>query len=215
MEKIKIVLADDHKILLDGLRSLLEEVAEFEIVDTAQNGREALAILRKQPVDVLVLDLSMPEMDGMETTAQAKKLFPGLKILILTTNDEGSIITEILRQGATGYLLKNSSREQLVKGIRMAYEGKTVLNDEVTAKMVESIRQANTPSSSESSLPRITKREKEVLQLISEEYTAQEIADQLFVSLNTVITHRRNLFVKLDVKNSVGLVRKALENGLI
>jgi DNA-binding NarL/FixJ family response regulator len=215
MKKIKIVLADDHKILLDGLKALLEEEAAFDIVGTAQNGKEALAILDKHPIDVLVLDLSMPELDGMETTIQAKKKFPELKILILTTNDEGSIITEILRQGATGYLLKNSSREQLVNGIRLAFEGKTVLNDEVTAKMIESIRQVNKPTKNEAGLPRITKREKEVLQLISEEFTAQEIADQLFVSLNTVITHRRNLFVKLDVKNSVGLVKKAMENGLI
>ncbi|MGK0365785.1 MAG: DNA-binding NarL/FixJ family response regulator [Saprospiraceae bacterium] len=212
--KIRILLADDHQILLDGLKSMLEEETDFVIVDTALNGVEALQKLEKQPVDVLLLDLQMPRMDGIETTVIAKKRFPELKILILTTNDEGSIITEILKKGATGYLLKNTSKQELIRGIRLAHAGKTVLNNQVTTKMVENIRQqAELPKKSK--LPKITRREQEVLELIAQEFTAQEIADQLFVSLNTIITHRRNLLVKLDVKNSVGLVRKAMENGII
>lgn len=214
MKKIKILLADDHQILLDGLTAMLNTEPDFEIVATAKNGQQVIQILREKAVDVLVLDLSMPEMDGMETTKIVKKLFPDLKIIILTTNDEGSIITELLRQGAIGYMLKNSSQAHLIKGIRRAYEGKTVLNSEVTAKMVESFRQPKTPTLQKDT-PRITRREKEVLQLISEEYTAQEIANKLSVSLNTIITHRRNLFVKLDVKNSVGLVKKAMQRGIL
>ena len=214
MNTINILLVDDHQILLDGLRTMLEAEPDFNIIGTAKNGHEAIPILQQQAVDVLILDLSMPEMDGMETTKYVKKQFPDVKIIILTTNDEGSIITEILKQGATGYMLKNSTQEQLVKGIRLANEGKTVLNNEVTTRMIESIRQKdNAPE--KRNIPKITRREKEVLQLIAEEFTAQEIADQLFVSLNTVITHRRNLFVKMEVKNSVGLVKKAIENGLI
>ena len=214
MNTINILLVDDHQILLDGLRTMLEAEPDFKIIGTAKNGHEAIPILQQQAVDVLILDLSMPEMDGMETTKYVKKQFPDVKIIILTTNDEGSIITEILKQGATGYMLKNSTQEQLVKGIRLANEGKTVLNNEVTTRMIESIRQKdNAPE--KRNIPKITRREKEVLQLIAEEFTAQEIADQLFVSLNTVITHRRNLFVKMEVKNSVGLVKKAIENGLI
>ena len=214
MKKIKILLADDHQILLDGLTAMLSTEPDFEIIATAQNGQQVIQILREKAVDVLVLDLSMPEMDGMETTKVVKKLYPDLKIIILTTNDEGSIITELLKQGAIGYMLKNSSQAHLIKGIRLAYEGKTVLNSEVTAKMVESFRAIKAPTLQKDT-PKITRREKEVLQLISEEYTAQEIANKLSVSLNTIITHRRNLFVKLDVKNSVGLVKKAIQNGLI
>ncbi|MFT4972713.1 MAG: DNA-binding NarL/FixJ family response regulator [Paraglaciecola sp.] len=212
--KIRILLADDHQILLDGLKSMLEEESDFIVVGTALNGVEALQKLENQPVDVLLLDLQMPRMDGIETTIIAKKRFPDLKILILTTNDEGSIITEILKKGATGYLLKNTSQQELIRGIRLAYAGKTVLNNQVTAKIIENIRQQEHPPK-KSKLPKITQREQEVLELIAQEFTAQEIADQLFVSLNTIITHRRNLLVKLDVKNSVGLVRKSMENGLI
>lgn len=214
MKKIKILLADDHQILLDGLRSILEMEADFEIVGTAQNGIEVLQLLENHEIDVLVLDLNMPRMDGIETTNIARKKYPDLKILILTTNDEGSIITNILKNGATGYLLKNTSQSQLVRGIRLAAEGKTVLNEQVTARMIESMRQEH-EKPKKAQIPKITNREKEVLQHIAQEFTAQEIADKLFVSLNTIITHRRNLFVKMDVKNSVGLVRKAMEQGIL
>lgn len=212
--KIRILLADDHQILLDGLKSMLEEVADFVVVDTALNGVEVLQKLENKPVDVLLLDLQMPRMDGMETTVIAKKRFPDLKILVLTTNDEGSIIMEILKKGATGYLLKNTSQKELIRAIRLSFAGKTVLNNQVTTKMIENIQQQAQPPK-KSKLPKITQREQEVLELIAQEFTAQEIADQLFVSLNTIITHRRNLLVKMNVKNSVGLVRKAMENGLI
>lgn len=214
MKKIKILLADDHQILLDGLKSMLEEEDDFEIVGTANNGVEALQCLDNLEADVLVLDLYMPRMDGIEATAIANKKYPNLKILILTTNDEGSIITEILKNGASGYLLKNASQKELVRGIRLAKAGKTVLSDQVTAKMIESMQQEHSKSK-QPKIPKITNREKEVLEYIAQEYTAQEIANELFVSLNTIITHRRNLFVKLDVKNSVGLVRKSMEYGII
>lgn len=210
---IKIILADDHQILLDGIRAILEQDPELEIVGTAANGLQVLELLKKQSADVLLLDLMMPIMDGLETTMHVKKKYPNVNILVLTTNDEGSIITSIFKRGATGYLLKNSSQAVLLQGIKDAYLGKTVLSPHLTTKMVESL--SAKPKPKKGQIPKITKRELEVLKLISEEYTTNEIAKSLFVSTNTVATHKRNLFVKMDVKNSVGMIKKAVDWGML
>ncbi len=213
MEKIKVLLADDHQIMLDGLKAILTKDKSISVVGNASNGLEVLEFLKKQAVDVILLDLQMPVMDGLETTMHVKKSFPNTKIIMLTTNDEGSIITSLFKAGATGYLLKNASKEYLVKGIKDAYMGKKVISSHLTEKMIESLTQ--TQKAKEGTIPIITKREIEVVKLIAQEYTTQEIADQLFVSTNTVATHKRNLFVKMDVKNSVGMVKKAVEWGII
>lgn len=210
---INIILADDHQILLDGIKAILEQDPELKVVGTANNGLEVLELLKTQSADVLLLDLQMPVMDGLEATTQITKLYPELKILMLTTNDEGSIITTIFKRGATGYLLKNASKETLIQGIKDAYEGKKVLSPHLTAKMIESLSEK--PVKREGLIPKITKRELEVIKLIAQSYTTQQIADQLFVSTNTVATHKRNLFVKMDVKNSIGMIRKATDWGLI
>ena len=213
MERIRVLIADDHQIMLDGLKAILSKDRSLSIVGTARNGLEVLEFLKKEPVDVLLLDLQMPVMDGMETTLHARKSFPDLKIIMLTTNDEGSIITTLFKAGATGYLLKNASKEYLIRGIKDAFEGKKVLSTHLTEKMIESLTEP--PKPKEGAVPLITKREIEVVKLIAQEYTTQEIADKLFVSTNTVATHKRNLFVKMDVKNSVGMIKKAVEWGLI
>ena len=210
---IKIILADDHQILLDGIRAILEQDAELEVVGTAANGLQVLELLKKQTADVLLLDLMMPIMDGLETTMHVKKQFPEVRILILTTNDEGSIITSIFQRGATGYLLKNANQETLIQGIKDAYIGKKVLSPHLTTKMIESLSEPNKPKAGD--IPRITKRELEVIKLIAQEYTTQEIADTLYVSTNTVATHKRNLFVKMEVKNSVGMIKKASDWDLL
>lgn len=210
---IKIILADDHQILLDGIRAILEQDEELEVVGTAANGLQVLELLKKQSADVLLLDLMMPMMDGLETTMHVQKQFPDVKILILTTNDEGSIITSIFKRGATGYLLKNASQDILIQGIKDAYKGKKVLSPHLTTKMIESLNEQSKPKPN--GIPKITRRELEVIKLIAKEYTTQEIADTLFVSTNTVATHKRNLFVKMDVKNSVGMVKKASDWGML
>ncbi|MGB5317000.1 MAG: response regulator transcription factor [Robiginitalea sp.] len=213
MEKIKVLLADDHQIMLDGLKAILTRDRSVTVVGTANNGLEVLEFLKKEPVDVLLLDLQMPVMDGLETTMHVKKTYPEVKIIMLTTNDEGSIITSLFKVGATGYLLKNASKEYLMQGIKDAYEGKKVVSSHLTEKIIESLKEQ--PKTKEGNRPMITKREIEVLKLIAQEYTTQEIADQLFVSMNTVATHKRNLFVKMDVKNSVGMIKKAVDWGIV
>jgi DNA-binding NarL/FixJ family response regulator len=210
---IRILLADDHLILLQGIRAILENDPELEVVGTASNGLEVLEVLKTKEIDVLLLDLQMPKMDGLETITHVKKAYPEVKILMLTTNDEGSIITTIFKNGATGYLLKNSSQEILIQGIKDAYEGKKVLSPHLTEKMINSL--SDKPKSLPGLTPRITQRELDVLKLIAKQYTTQQIADELFVSTNTVATHKRNLFVKMDVTNSVGMIRKAMDWGLL
>ena len=127
MEKIRVLLADDHQILLDGLKAILSRDKTLSVVGTASNGLEVLEFLKTAPVDVLLLDLQMPVMDGMETAMHVKKSFPEVIIIMLTTNDEGSIITSLFKVGATGYLLKNASKESLIQGIKDAYAGKRSL----------------------------------------------------------------------------------------
>lgn len=213
MSMTKVLLADDHQILLDGIKAILEQDEALQVVGTATNGLEVLDFLKKNEADVLLLDLQMPIMDGLETTLHVRKNYPEVKILMLTTNDEGSIITSIFSMGANGYLLKNASKEYLIQGIKDAHNGKKVLSPHLTAKMIESLTEK--PKTDDSSIPKITKREVEVIKLIAKEYTTQEIADALFVSTNTVATHKRNLFVKMEVKNSVGMVKKAVDWGII
>ena len=213
MEKIKVLIADDHQIMLDGLKAILTKDRSLSIVGTASNGLEVLEFLKDEQVDVVLLDLQMPIMDGLETTMHVKKSHPDVNIIMLTTNDEGSIITSLFKVGATGYLLKNTSKENLIQGIKDAYAGKKVISSHLTEKMIESLTEE--PKPKDGSAPMITKREIEVIKLIAQEYTTQEIADQLFVSTNTVATHKRNLFVKMDVKNSVGMIKKAVDWGLL
>jgi len=213
METIKIFITDDHQIMIDGLKSILSSESQFEIVGTASNGIEALKALETTATDILLLDLIMPRMDGIETAKHVSKRYPNIKILVLTTNDEGSIITTVFKYGASGFLLKNSSREELINGIKKAYNGEKVLSGGLTAKMIESLQ--NPTRTNINNTPKLTKREKEVLKLIAEEKTTPKIAEELFISSHTVISHRKNLLVKFEVKNSVGLVKKALELGLI
>lgn len=210
---IKVLLADDHQIVTDGIKALLEPEPDLQIVGTAANGVEVLQFLKEHLVDVLLLDLYMPEMDGIETIEAVRRLFPELHIVMLTTNDEGSIIASLFKKGISGYLLKNASKAVLIQGIKDAFAGKTVIDADLTTKMIQSM--SGKSQLRPGDIPKITKRELEVMQLIAQEYTTQQIADALFLSTNTVATHRRNLFVKMDVKNSVGLIKKAVDWGMI
>lgn len=208
---IKVLIVDDHQILIDGIKSLLISDQEIEVVGEAKNGIDALNKLKVLEVDVMLLDLQMPVMDGLETVTEAKKLYPDLKVLMLTTNDEGSIITTLFKHGASGFLLKNSSQHVLIRSIHDAFNGEKVLSAHLTSKMLESLN--DKPKTR--GIPKISERELEVIKLIAKEYTTQQIADTLYLSTNTVATHKKNLFVKMDVTTSVGMVKKAMDWGLI
>ena len=209
MKTIKVIVADDHKLVANGLIALLQPIPTIEVVGTAANGLEVLQLLEKRSADVVLLDISMPEMDGLETTEQIKKRYPGVRVLVLTTNDEGSIIASLFERGADGYLLKNVSNQELIQGIETAHRGQRVLSVELSHKLIDGLQR------DKNRVPRLTKRERQVLALIADECTLNDIAAQLSLSVNTVVTHKRNLFTKLATNTSVGLVRRAIQLGLL
>lgn len=211
---IKLLIADDHKMLRDGIKAITSDNDEIEIVGEAANGIEVLNLLEKIDVDVVLLDINMPHMDGVETCKKIIKLYPLIHVLALTMYDEGGLISKMVKYGAKGYILKNTGKEKLIEAIRAVYEGKTYFSDKVKDTLIMSMAPA-TKSNTGSFMPKLTKREKEVIHLIVNEFTTAEIAEKLFISEKTVETHRKNLLQKLNVRNTAGLVRIVMEKDLL
>lgn len=207
---IKIAIADDHDLVREGLESLLKDTEDINPVILAKNGRELLDLMRGQSVHVILLDIDMPELNGVETTRELKRQFPEVHILILTMHDEKHFIQQLIGEGAHGYLLKNSSRDELTAAIRLVYSGKNSFSGEVTMKLAGSDE-----SDKSDELSELTSREMEILTQIAKGKSNKEIGEELFISHRTVDTHRTNLMKKLDVNNIAGLIRIAYRNNLI
>lgn len=212
MNKIKILIADDHTMFLQGIISLLEQESHIEIVGKAINGLEALEVIQKQTIDLLILDISMPEMDGIELSKIVKKKYPAIKILIVSTHSNVSIISRLIRIGVNGYLLKNAEKAELLQAINTIAGGADYFSEETEEKHLSNNLRIEKQVST---LTELSSREKEILVLIAHEYNTAEIAEKTFISLNTVNTHRKNLLSKLNAKNTAGLVKYAVENGLV
>lgn len=212
MTKIKILIADDHTMFLQGIISLLEQEPNIEIVGKAVNGLEALQVIEQIPVDLLILDISMPEMDGIELSKILKKKFSAIKILVVSTHSNVSIISRLIRIGVNGYLLKNAEKAELLKAINTIASGDNYFSEETEEKHLSNNLRIEKQVSA---LTELSSREKEILVLIAHEYNTAEIAEKTFISLNTVNTHRKNLLSKLNAKNTAGLVKYAVENGLV
>ena len=211
MAKINTLIVDDHQVVIDGIKSMLEDDAEISVVDVATSGEQALKVLANQEIDVAIIDVNMPEMDGIELCKAIRKKYQSTHVLALTTFNEASIISGMMKSGASGYLLKNTSKIELIEAVKMVNNGQKYLAKEVQDKLISSsIGQKST-----SYIPKLTRREKEVLILITEEFTTNEIAEKLFVSKATIETHRLHLLSKLDVRNTAGLVKVAINKGLI
>ena len=206
----RIVLADDHQLFLDGLLSLLSASSGIDIVGTALNGRSAIALLEKESPDLILLDVNMPEMDGIETTTYIKAHFPKVKVLILTMFNTPEFIGNLVACGADGYILKNTGREELLNAIEQVKNGQPYFGAAVTSTIMSTFRKSTTTEPE----AHLTKREVDVLKLITQECTTQEIADKLFISNHTVETHRKNLLSKLNVRNTAGLVKYAIGKNL-
>ena len=211
---IKVLIADDHKVLIDGIKSILNSENEINVVADASNGQEVLDLLKEVEVDVILLDINMPILDGLDTCKLVHKKYPEIRILALTMYGEGSFISGMLKNGASGYMLKNSNKHEMIDAIRTVYSGENYYSKEVTQNLISRMMPGKTVSTNPL-LPRITRREKEILKLIVDEHTTQEISEKLFISLSTVETHRANLLSKLNVRNTAGLVRVAIEKGLV
>lgn len=210
---INVILADDHQIVLDGLKSLLEREKDICSVGEALNGIELLAQLEKKQADVAVVDIDMPLMNGIETTKEIKMLHPETKVLILSMYNDNEYIKRLIGVGASGYILKNKGKEELVNAIRKIAAGGQYIGDAVLKTLMDDL-QKPMKSPDDNRVP-LTKRETEVLTLIAESNSTPQIADKLFIAHSTVETHRRNLIDKLGVANSKELIRYAIENGYL
>lgn len=208
-DKIRVAIVDDHPIVAQGLKMLLAHEKDMIIADCFIDGESTLSFFKTDTVDVVLLDITLPDMNGMDLCREIKKLSPDTLVLIISNHSERSIIMQSIQNGANGYLLKNASLEELTGCIAEALRGMITYSKEVKEII-------GRPSKNElSGIPQLTKREKQVLELLAEGKTSQMIADALFVSSFTVDTHRRNLMQKLDVKNVAGLIMEASKHQLL
>lgn len=210
---IKVAITDDHFLIINGIKELLTQIEDIEFVDGFLNAAETREGLKEKHVDVLLLDINLPDGDGIQLCKELTRAHPQLKIVALTTYNQNVLVKNMMRNGALGYLIKNTSKDELSEAIHAAYADKQYVQPEVKEAL---LRDAFGTSSQRSSFrPKLTRREKEVLKLITEEFTTQEMADKLFISPKTVETHRLNLLQKFGVRNTAGLVKEAINQGLL
>jgi DNA-binding NarL/FixJ family response regulator len=206
---IRVFIVDDHPLVIEGIHALLQHEKEIEWAGQAMNAQSCLGFFVSNTADVVLMDISMPDIGGIELCAMLKEKYPNVFILGLSTFNQGLYIKKMMEHGASGYILKNTSKEELISAIRTVYEGGIFFNGEVGESYSSFQR------SSASALPALTSREKEILELIAEGYTNPQIAAKIFLSPFTVDTHRKNLLAKLNVKNTASLIRLAVEQKLI
>lgn len=209
---LQLLLADDHKIFSDSLSLLLSGFGGVKVVGQVNDGKQVLTFLEKFPVDLVLSDLHMPYMNGVEMILQIRRRFPTVRVLVLTMAEDSTHIREALQAGAAGYILKSAGKEELQKALFAIAAGQNYISDKV---LQELYRQADPAEETAHLLTALTGRELDVIKLIAQEHSSNQIAEKLFISLNTVETHRKNLFKKLRVKNSLGLIKFALKHGLV
>ena len=214
-EKVRIVLAEDHTILREGLRALLTADPNFEIIGEAADGRAAVRFVEKQIPDLILMDLSMPRMTGMDAIREIKKRYPQTKIIALTVHKTEEYLRTTLHAGADGYVLKDATRDELMMAIQSVLKGKTYLSPGVSGKVIEGYLEGKESQMPPSTLGLLSQREREVLKLIAEGYKNKEIATDLCISLKTVEKHRANLMKKLDLHNAATLTVYAVQKGLV
>lgn len=213
---IKVCITDDHQLVIEGLQLLLSDHSEFQVVSSFKTGLQLLESLEKgNAMDIVLLDINMPELNGIETCKRLKKSFPGIKVIALSMLGESNMIRLMLKCGADAYLHKNAGKDEIIHAIQEVMSGKRYLSEEISNIVLFN---DNSPANGKiinSPFPKLSDREKQILTMIIDEKTTQEIADALFISFGTVETHRRNIMIKLGAKNTAGLVRTVLEYHLI
>ena len=208
----KIAITDDHAMILRGIETMLADTPEISVVGTYENATVTLENIKKDKPDVLLLDINLPDMDGIELCKVLSKQYPNLKILALTNFEEISFVKKILRNGACGYLLKNTQKAELIEALLTVLKGEQYLQKKIERKLMN---HALGQKKAREFIPNLTRREQEVLEALSQELTSQEISKKLFISVKTVETHRMNLMSKLGARNSVGIIRNAMNYGLL
>lgn len=215
MSQINIVIADDHKIFREGLAELLNNEIELNVLGGAGDRAGILEILEVHNINVVIMDIDMGETSGIELTSEILTIYPELNVLALSMHGDKNYILKMLESGAKGYILKNAGKEEMLNAIHTVANGNTYLSSQVSSKLIEHITNPTSSKHNQSKDTPITEREIEVLKLIVDEYSNSEIAEKLFISVRTVDTHRRNLLEKLGVKNTAGLVKYAIQKGLL
>jgi DNA-binding NarL/FixJ family response regulator len=210
--EIRILLVDDHELILNGLKFMFEEERDIKIIGTAKNGLEAISILQREAIDLLLTDIKMPEMNGLELARYTKAKFPDIKIIALTLYKDPEFVRAIVEVEADGYILKNEETEEIKSIIRHVMNDGTHYSREIVNILKNELSKASTKAMH---LADLSKRELEIVKLICQELSSVEIAEKLFISKATVDVHRKNIVQKLGVKSVVGLIRFALENGIV
>jgi len=213
MSKIRMLIVDDHQIVRDGVKLYLEKNEKFDIVDEAHNGSEALNKLKEHDIDLVLIDINMEEMNGIEATQKITDDFEGVKVLALTMHNDYQHIKAMMDAGASGYILKNCDEQEMTKAIEAVMQDEIFYSKEVAQTVMNNLARKKNKTTQPVATP-LTPRELEVYKLILEEFSNQEIADKLFISVRTVEVHKRNLMEKTGAKNSTGLVLYAVKNGL-
>ncbi len=212
--KIKVFIVDDHKMVIEGLQLLLDNHDEIVFTDYATSGKEALEKISISKPDVVLLDVNMPNMNGFETCKKILQLDSEIKVIAISMHKESSLIKLMFGNGAKGYVLKNASQKEVIKAIKAVYNGKKYVDEEVNEILINSLTKSAKQKIS-NSFPKLSRREKDVLRLIMNEKTTQEIAEKLNISFGTVETHRRNMLIKTGARNTVGLVKLVFEYNLL
>jgi len=215
MEKITVILADDHTVVRQGLRALLEAEEDMCVIGEAENGRQAVQMTKRLRPDVVVMDIAMPLLNGLEATRQVSRESPKSKVLILSSYSDDEYVQQLTDAGAAGYLVKQTAAQDLVTAIREAKKGNAFFSPTISKRLLEHFRSSIGKPPGEKKSPKLTPRELEVLQLIAEGYANKQIAGELFISIKTVEKHRQQLMNKLDIHDVAGLTRYAMAKGVI
>jgi two-component system response regulator NreC len=211
---IKIILADDHKIIRDGLRSLISSEENMEIVAEAENGRDAVELARQHSPEIVVMDINMPDLNGIDATRLILEENPSIKVLALSVHSTSRFVKEMLKAGVSGYLVKQCAYEELATAINAVLEGRAYLSSQIVGMVMDDYA-ANSSSNKNSVFTTLSAREREILQLVAEGLTSETIATRLFISVKTVSFHRRQIMKKLNLNSLAELIRYAISEGLV
>lgn len=214
-ESVRILVVDDHTIVRQGLKALLEAQPGFQVIGEADNGREAVKKAQELSPDVVIMDIAMPILNGLEATRQIKRVLPDTKVIALTMYNDEEYVFQILKSGASGYLIKETAAIELINAIRSIKMGNPFFSPAISRKIMESYLREDTEKKPKGESDKLTNREKEVLQLIAEGYTNNEIGNLMNISVKTVETHRAHIMSKLDIHDVAGLIKYAIKKGLV
>ena len=204
---IRVFIIDDHQMIIEGIHSLLQDESDIEWMGSAKSPDELLSFLRKKQPDILLMDINLPQKSGLDLCKEVKEKYPAIHIIGLSTSDQPSVIRKMRENGASGYLLKDASKKEIIEALQQVNKGKEYVNFSVAKALKQ-----NAPGNL---LPALTKREKQILELIAEGQTNHEIADALFLDVTTIDSHRKNMLTKFNAKNTAALIKIAVSNHLI